>query len=117
MEGNSIDKPITDNGLVITQLHSSHNLTQAHTSHSLTRSHSPPVLVEGVYTILIGPVPQSHCLIITARQYQSAIRGELGTTYPVTVTTQCVLVLLSVDTPQLKTEEGDGAENNNTTIQ
>lgn len=53
--------------------------------------------------VLFGlSVPESDCLVISSRHYQSTIRGETGTPYPVTVTTETELELLTIDSPHLK---------------
>ena len=78
----------------------------------LSLSLSPAMFMKGVDIFLGLSVPQSDSLIISPGHYQSAIGRETGTTYPVTVTTEAELELLTVDSPHLEGggERGRGGE-------
>ena len=66
-----------------------------------THTPSPALLMEGLHTLPGLTVPQSDGLVIATGQDEAAIRGELCTTNPVTVTAQCELKLLSIHRPHL----------------
>ena len=65
-------------------------------------SPSPSMLIESLYTLLALSIPDPHCLVVTARHYQTTVRTELCTPNPVTVAGQCELKLLSIHSPYLR---------------
>ena len=65
-------------------------------------SPSPSVLVECLDALLALSVPHPHCLVVTARHNQSAVRTELCTPHPIAVTAQSKLKFLSVHSPHLQ---------------
>ena len=71
----------------------------------------PSMLIVCMYTFLCLSVPQPHGLIVTAREDESAVRGEPGAANPIAMTTQCELELLPMYCPYLQPEDQVRAPN------